>query len=538
MSLLIRQPRPFCFALLALALLASIFGRPDIPIDETRYVSVAWEMHAGGGWLDWLVPHRNGEPYHHKPPLLFWLINLGWMVFGLNDWWPRVISALFSLACLPLTAAIGARLWKHEGALSERTGWLLLGGAVWLLFSTAVVFDVMLTTFILLALLAALRAADNERRGTWGLFGLAIGLGILTKGPVILLHVLPVLLLAPWWVCGRRPNWGRWYSRLGLGVLLGTAIALLWAVPAAIFGGEEFREAIFWGQTAGRISGSLAHRQPFWFYLAVLPVLLFPWVLWGGAWRGLVAAFRQHGEAAAGVRFCLAWIVPTFIGFSLAGGKQLHYILPLMPAFALLLSLGLVKIPAGGRFAALPAALATGAMGGAFLLPHTWSASLWLAPYAGPEWMLGGGLMLIVALLMLLTVHGEAAPARLAVLGGMLVVIFQLAVLRPLAPVFDMTPMAKRLKALETQGVPVAHTGAYNDQYHFYGRLTRPLQDIARSETIAWLEKNPGGRVVAYLKRGDQVAAVRPEFWQPYLEGAAVLLDVESARRMPASALQ
>ncbi|MGE5386526.1 MAG: ArnT family glycosyltransferase [Betaproteobacteria bacterium] len=533
MSLLIRQPRPFCFVLLALALLASIFGRPDIPIDETRYVSVAWEMWSGGGWLDYLVPHRNGLPYHHKPPLLFWLINLGWMVFGVSDWWPRVISALFSLSCLPLTAAIAARLWRHEGALGERTGWLLLGGAVWLLFSTSVVFDVMLTAFVLLALLAILRAADGERRSTWGLFGLAIGLGILTKGPVVLLHVLPVSLLAPWWAFRHRINWRRWYKGLALGVLLGAAIALLWAAPAAAFGGEEFREAIFWGQTAGRISGSLAHRQPFWFYLAILPVLLFPWIFWGGAWRALFAALGQHGEAAGGVRFCVAWILPTFIGFSLAGGKQLHYILPLLPASALLLALGMAKVPASGRLAALPVALVIAVVGGLFLLPHTWTGTMWLAPYAGPEWMIGGALLVVLAGLILLTARGEAAPARLAMGCGALVIIFQLAVLRPMAPIFDMAPMGQRLKALEMQDVPVAHVGAYNDQYHFYGRLTRPLQDIARNEIVAWLDKNPRGRVVAYLKRSDQVAAVQPEFWQPYLEGAAVLLDARSARRMP-----
>ena len=73
-------------ACLLAVLLASILGRPDIPIDETRYVSVAWEMWSGG---DWLVMHRNGEPYHHKPPLLFWLIGLGWGVLGVVDWWPH-----------------------------------------------------------------------------------------------------------------------------------------------------------------------------------------------------------------------------------------------------------------------------------------------------------------------------------------------------------------------------------------------------------------------------------------------------------------
>lgn len=528
MNLLLRQPRPFHLLLLALVLLASVFGRPDIPIDETRYVSVAWEMWQNG---DWLVPHKNGLPYHHKPPLLFWLINLGWMAFGVNEWWPRAISALFSLACLPLTAAIAARLWPHEGGIGDRVGWFLIGGVFWLFFSTSVIFDVMLTAFVLLALLAALRAAGGERFGTWGLFGLAVGLGILSKGPVILLHILPALLLAPWWSRARR-SWKGWYAALTVGVLIGAVVALAWAIPAALRGGEEFRNAIFWGQTAGRVSGSLAHKQPFWFYLAALPLLLFPWFFWVGAWRAFLATLDERGEARDGVRFCMAWLLPALIGFSFVGGKQLHYILPLLPAFALLLALGSLRVSASGRLAALPVALATAALGGVILQAQNWAAKLWLAPYVGADWAIGGVLLIVLAIGMLIWVRGVAAGPRLALLSGVLTVICLLCLLRPLSPVFDTRPMGERLKVLENQGIPIANAGAYNDQYQFYGRLLRPLQEISRAEIPAWLEKHPQGRVVTTLKRAQDAAALRPEFWQPYLEGAAVLIDGEAAKRL------
>ena len=74
---------------LALLVLAALTGvafvaRPMTPIDETRYISVAWEM-----WLrgDWLVPYKNGEPYSHKPPLMMWLFQIGWAIFGVSEWW-------------------------------------------------------------------------------------------------------------------------------------------------------------------------------------------------------------------------------------------------------------------------------------------------------------------------------------------------------------------------------------------------------------------------------------------------------------------
>ena len=68
-------------AFLAVALFG-ILARPLLPVDETRYLTVAWEMREGGHWL---VPRLNGEIYPHKPPLLFWLINLVWWVTGVSE---------------------------------------------------------------------------------------------------------------------------------------------------------------------------------------------------------------------------------------------------------------------------------------------------------------------------------------------------------------------------------------------------------------------------------------------------------------------
>lgn len=52
----------------------SLFLRPLIAVDETRYITVAWEMWDRGQFL---VPYLNGEFYDHKPPALFWLIHAG-----------------------------------------------------------------------------------------------------------------------------------------------------------------------------------------------------------------------------------------------------------------------------------------------------------------------------------------------------------------------------------------------------------------------------------------------------------------------------
>ena len=77
---------PVLLALWFALLLLSLLTRPLLPVDETRYLAVAWEMWQRG---DFLVPFLNGAPYSDKPPLFFWLMHAGWWLFGVTEWWPR-----------------------------------------------------------------------------------------------------------------------------------------------------------------------------------------------------------------------------------------------------------------------------------------------------------------------------------------------------------------------------------------------------------------------------------------------------------------
>lgn len=108
----------------AILVAVSLAIRPLFPIDETRYASVAWEM-----WVrhDFLVPYLNGEAYSHKPPLLFWLMQLSWWLFGVNDWSLRIIAPLFSLATLYLSQVVAKQLWPGRSQIAELTPFILLG---------------------------------------------------------------------------------------------------------------------------------------------------------------------------------------------------------------------------------------------------------------------------------------------------------------------------------------------------------------------------------------------------------------------------
>ncbi len=502
--------------ILVMLTLVALFTRPLTPIDETRYLSVAWEM-----WekSDYLVLFKNGEPYSHKPPMLFWLYNLGWGIFGINEWWPRLVSPLFSLGSIALIFSISRRLWPEQLDVQANALWILSGSLLWTVFSTIAMFDAMLAFFVLLGIRGLLIAADESMNRGFSWLGLSIGLGVLAKGPVVLLHLLPVAVLAPWW--RRNLDWKRWYGSILLAVAFGAAIALAWAIPAALRGGEEYRNAIFWGQTANRMVESFAHRRPMWWYVPLLPVFLFPWLLWPGFWRKLLA-LKNEGLNDS-LRFCLAWIVPVFLAFSLISGKQPHYLVPLMPAFALVFA-SVLRNPKDGLW--LPALLMA-ILGGAMIYLALSALPVKQDILEHLQWWPG---FLLIAGALVVAWAGKETKRRvpsLAVLGAMAFASLQL-YFTPIAwSAYDVHPMAHEIAKLQQQGKAIANLKKYHAQFQFAGRLAKPIVELKPDELPAWVQKHPDGVVVVYVK-SDRLPA-RSLFSQPFRGGVAVLLNAEQA---------
>lgn len=511
--------------LLVVVVTLAFVTRPLIPLDETRYVGVAWEMWTRG---EFLVPFKNGEPYSDKPPLLFWLIHAGWTLFGVSEWWPRFVSPLFTAASLVLTWQLGRALWPGEGGISGRAAMVLMTSLMWMLFSTALMFDVLLTFWVLLGMLGILDARDGNARG-FVLLGVALGAGILAKGPVVLLHLLPVALLAPWWHLPVRR--ARWLAGVALAVAIAAVIALAWALPAGARGGEAYRQAIFWGQTADRMVESFAHQRPAWWYLPLLPGLLFPWFVWPQLWRVLALEVRRGLDP--GMRFCLAWMLPVFVAFSLVSGKQPHYLIPLFPAFALLAARVLRAREATGSLL-LPAGVTvlTGfalAMAAAGHL--AWARDEGL--HAPPLWI--GVVLMLLGIAIAFVSPKRATPfARVALLGAVTFTLTHLAVMRMIVPRYDLEPLARAIHAVQASGAPVANVANYHAQYQFLGRLEQPLVELSAEEVGRWSHAHPKGYAVIYVKEtGRWLEAVEPLHMQPYRGGMAVLVaasDVAALR--------
>ncbi len=504
-------------------------------------------------WLrkDLLVPRLAGVPYDDKPPLLFWALDLGWAVAGVNAWWPRLVPFLFTLGAVFLTARLARALWPERLAERATAPLLLVGTPFWALYGTFLLCDMPLVFFVLSALLGLWIASGALDTGTagpdgpshrmgWLLFAAGIGFGALAKGPVVLLHTLPVALLAPWWARraaraqeeapppalatlgpgggeeshARRGGWVGWYAATTVALLLGAGLALAWALPAAAAGGPRYGSEILWGQTAGRVLQSFAHRRPWWWYAPLGPLVFFPWLLWPPLWRSL-GRLRQRG-LDAGARFCVSWVVSGFVLLSAVSGKQPHYLLPLLPGLALLSARALAAEPKPPRPRAALWPLGVLALAGLVVaaLPELWpDAAFGRAPFwvgqVSPVWGLAiVGVAAACGLAVRRAPSARAQARQLAIAGVAAMVLVQLGPSRKASPGYDVSPLARHLAVLERDRVPVANLGDYAGQYDFLGRLGRPPEALTSTEVLGWMDAHPDGRMVVYYREWRPASAL------------------------------
>jgi 4-amino-4-deoxy-L-arabinose transferase-like glycosyltransferase len=495
-------------ALLAAVTVTGLFTRPLMAIDETRYAAVALEMlHRG----DWLVPHLNGAAYSHKPPLLFWLVLAGWKVFGVSAVWARLVGPIAGVAAAALVAAVARALWPHD---ARARGWapvITVGALVWASFGTLFMFDTLLACGALLSLLGIVHSAEHGRKR--GLFYLAAGitLGVLAKGPVIFIHVLPAALTARWWVtpiAGRK--WTVWYALLIGGLLLGVAGALAWAIPAGAAGGAAYQHAIFLGQSAGRVTQSFAHQRQFWWYLPLLPALFFPWFVWPESWRAL--RVLRSAPRDAGVRLCVVWAGAGLLAFSLVSGKQVHYLLPLSAPVALLLARGLSLREAAPLGRPWLVAIVSASIASAVIIAGTTTLAdrvLWW-PHARVEWW-WALLPMAAAVMLVVWQRGRstrnAAVHSITMSTALLLCGVQLAAGAAGTVPYNTAPMAAAVKRALGDGHPIAMVGAYNGEYHFEGRLQDAHIDVVpKTAAAAWLGVHPNGLLLRYDRGRDAPA--------------------------------
>lgn len=501
--------------------IVGIVSRPVFPVDETRYLTVAWEMFFRN---DWILPTLNFEPYHHKPPLLFWLIMSVWSVTGVSQAAAMVVPYVIAFAATVALIRLTKVLLPDNSRLPLLAALLFLGSLPFTLYSHLIMFDMLLTVFVITGITALWQFAQTGRWVYILALGASIGLGVLAKGPVVLLHMLCPAVLAALWIQRGSIRWSKWIGALVAAILIGAAIGLSWAIPAAMRGGPEFTEKIFWGQTANRMTSSFDHARPVWWYLPILPIFITPWLLHAGVWKGLRLMRRDALPSA--VKYLLCWIVPAIACFSLISGKQIHYLLPLVPGIIILLALALDRARDIVKPAHAVPALAVASV--LTLLPAL------IKPFARvietnientvhlADSLERMSMSLSIVCTLIVILGGLVLMRRglTAQIGGVtlaMLVFVSCVQLEARAGYFrnyDLTPIAAIVR--DYPDVPLAFVRNYHGEWGFLAQLEHPVKQLEPQHLDAWFADHPNGIAFMRTRRPEEFAAYDAIFTMPY----------------------
>ncbi|OGP84815.1 MAG: hypothetical protein A2Y95_07720 [Deltaproteobacteria bacterium RBG_13_65_10] len=337
-------PRPPAAARLALLFLLSFLlyltalgSAPIHRAQEARVAEVAREMHVSGKWL---VPELNARVRLQKPPLPYWGVAASYGLLGrVNEVSARIPSALCAIAAVVLTAFLAGRLFGPRAGLLA--GACLATTRIFLQQGRRAEADVPMALFVILAMVGLALGWREDRRAGRFLFFAAMGIAFMTKGvPGV---VIPLLAALGWFLWERRGRAALRPSFLG-GLLVTILIAAPWYV--IVWRLHPDAEAVFRAETLRRLTQEAPHAEPFYFYFYRLPVDLFPWIfLLPTAWMAL----RVDRVAREAARLPTAWVLGGLAFLTLLHGKQPHYLVPVAPAFAILLGGGLDRSITTGR---------------------------------------------------------------------------------------------------------------------------------------------------------------------------------------------
>ncbi len=555
---------PGGLALVLLSLAAYLPGLralPPVEFDESRYAEAAREMAAAGTLRAWVIPTIEGRPRLNKPPLVYWLVAASAWVCSGGDvdrlcypaaleaelearstvtgspptrtrpfaggiWAYRLPAVIASVVAVLLTWRIGLAMFSPSCA------WLAAA-----LLATCFIMTVdarlVRTDQVLLALtLAAQWALWNLWRSPtpklrWVvLLWIAIGLGVLAKGPVT--PGVVALTAAALSVVTRD---GRWLRRLrfGTGVVIAALVVLPWLLAAVVTVGWERFTTIVVQEVVGRSLAPAGGRAgPPGYHVVVLHGAFWPGALlavpaflyalrhglrrWpvehaGARWRVRLGWWARIRPGRAAELFCLAWVVPCWLLLELVETKLPHYPLPLYPAVALLCA----RAAFAGVRGRLPIAGTRAALGGDL----TWWAIGLVATLGLPLLLaMRGDLRREPGVLIALVTAGVLVPVLLTsafglirrqrFVAGLLValvpaVIGARALFQTVLPNLDAPWVASRVvreiaRIDPHDARPKVVVGFYRESLIFLtgGRVRR----IGPAQLPHWLAENPAGLVI------------------------------------------
>ena len=347
--------RPF-IVLFILIIAFYFYGLGLLPLvgpDEPRYAQVAREMFIRG---DLITPTLGGHTWFEKPALLYWMMIASYKLFGVDEFSARLGAAICGLLTILAVWVVTRRIEQtHPSELRGMGFWsatVVATSSGMIAFSRGATFDVVVTVTITWALvlffLHDLAAARSKRLLLAGFYA-AIGLSLLAKGLVGI--VVPAGVILFYHLLGRKRPTRELIISAFWGLPITLLVSGLWYGPMIARHGWGFIDEFFIQHHFARyVSDKYQHHQPVYFYLPIVLMLTLPWT---AVFIDSLARIR-FSKLAASDRvghlrlFATSWLLFPLLFFSFAGSKLPGYLLPAIPAAAILIGERITRLSLRG----------------------------------------------------------------------------------------------------------------------------------------------------------------------------------------------
>ncbi len=484
--------------------------------DEVRLADAF--MNLGNG--DWLMLTMNGLPYPDKPPLYFWFMETLTRIPGVTV--PMVFFLAVAVSHVLFIGSIWllARGTGHDRREAFAAGLVALGCVY---VSGAACYprmDLLFAAFVTLGMTCLYRGWIKSFAPFWLAAGfLLMGAATLIKSPLGIAFAVVSSVLFLFW----RGTPGRLNGRDGLpGFALMLLMILVWLGALYLGGHQDYLRDMLGTQLAGRVLEGGRHAEPWWYYLAAVPVIWLPWIFvalfvnWFAVLRDIPSAWKAR-RTDGGSSWLWIWLVSGIAMLSAVQSKMAVYALPLLAPLAVLTGRSILRLTPGRSrcFFSLSSALL--ALAGLALviidvypvvspyidgyLPSVPAVAVpWLENLDGTMYM-GGILILLAVVLLFFT--------RLSLPGGALLVtaIGMMLMLQPyqafVAPSMDrlLSPRAQAevMASKLGEGYAPAAFNVYPGAYAWHLNLLSPQQgkrlavpDLSTAaDRDAWLKAHP-----------------------------------------------
>ena len=319
--------KPNTLALLLIILVTLVYFLPGLLSprdfwveDEARYGEILREM---VHFNQWVVPHLNDHFYPDKPPVFFWLAALVSIITGkITPFSGLLITWFTTLGAVLVTWSFAKTLWNERAAFL--TAMIFVSTFLVIGMAQIVRMDMMLTWFSMWAVYCFYLWYTKEQKKYIYLFYVFAAMAVLGKGPFGFTF--------PWFTAIifliLEKEWKKLFKFVvHPGLILSVLIALSWMILAWFTGNKDFVLTIINEQLLGRAVNSFSHKEPLWFYLAVLPFVTLPWFPF------VPRALKRWGT---GFKLLLIYFISGFVTISVVSGKLFIYLLPLVPPIAMI----------------------------------------------------------------------------------------------------------------------------------------------------------------------------------------------------------